>query len=131
MTSNDFGRATEARFVMEAQLRGYTVARPFAEAAGYDVIVDVGHKLYRVQIKGARPMRVKMPSGRLRQPEHRFTFKPSRQFDIFAGWVDGEGTWIFLPSSQLRRVRQLALMTASPSRRSIGDWDIFTRANTT
>lgn len=122
MTSNDFGRATEARFLVDAQLQGLLVCRPFAELAGYDCVVDTGTKLYRVQIKGARPKR----RGKRTSSDHVFSFKPSRAFDVFAGWLDGEGSWLFLPASRCRST-QLWVYQSSPCRRGINDWEIFRR----
>lgn len=126
MTGNDFGRATEARFLVDAHIHGLLVSRPFAELAGYDCVVDTGSRLFRVQIKGARPFRRRLRSGNFRSPQHSFTFKESRSFDIFAGWIDGEGSWLFLPATRCRS-RQILVATSSPCRRGIDDWDIFRR----
>ena len=53
LTPSRKGAAAEARVAAEALKLGFDVYRPVAEGGRYDLIVDVGHRLVRVQCKWA------------------------------------------------------------------------------
>ena len=48
------GAVAEAAIALEATKLGFVVSRPMAEGRRYDLIIDVDHRLYRVQCKWAR-----------------------------------------------------------------------------
>jgi len=118
----DFGRETEARFVMDAQAKGFLVSVPFSSAPGYDAIVDTGKRLYRVQVKGCNPH----PMGGkayCRISVKRNT-RTSPNFDVLAVWVTTAGRWAFLPKSTRHRTNvNLALSTLHHR----AGWEIFSR----
>jgi len=98
------GRATEARFVADAQARGLLVSRPFTEAPGYDAVVDNGRRLIRVQIKGCTPN----PKGVCRININRHYRRRAPHFDVLAVWMTSVGRWFFLPK-KVRYVEKLNL----------------------
>jgi hypothetical protein len=53
MTTNQKGAIAEARITAEALELGCTVYRPISEGCRYDLIIDVGDRLLRVQCKWA------------------------------------------------------------------------------
>lgn len=99
------GRATEARFLADAQARGLLVSRPFTEAPGYDAVVDNGRRLIRVQIKGCTPNQ----DGVCRINVNRnFGRSPAPHFDVLAVWMTTVGRWFFLPK-KVRHTRKVNL----------------------
>lgn len=113
------GRATEARFVADAQSRGLLVSRPFTEAPGYDAVVDNGRKLIRVQIKGCTPNR--QGFCHLNINRHR---RANPRYDILAVWMSSVGRWFFLPG-HTRRQRYIQLRPNGKYART--GWAILTR----
>jgi PD-(D/E)XK endonuclease len=119
MTPNDLGRATEARFLVDALERGLKVALPFSESPGYDAVVDSGRRLIRVQVKGARPGR----SGKYWVNMNRHG-RRHRGYDVVAIWLVRDARWIFIPARVVRHGSSMVGVTAGGkhSRRS---WEIF------
>ncbi len=54
MTTNQMGAIAEAAFTAAAIRLGYFVLRPTPEGRRYDLVLDLGHRLLRVQCKWAR-----------------------------------------------------------------------------
>jgi hypothetical protein len=50
--SKDRGDLTEMRFMVVATRRGFVVSKPYGDNEKYDLIVDAGWKMWRVQVKG-------------------------------------------------------------------------------
>jgi hypothetical protein len=48
------GDTTELRFMLLNHELGYTVSKPFGDNAKYDLIVDTGDTLERIQVKSTR-----------------------------------------------------------------------------
>lgn len=48
------GDTTELRFMLLNQELGYTISKPFGDNAKYDLIVDTGIELQRIQVKSTR-----------------------------------------------------------------------------
>lgn len=72
MTIADFGRATEARFVFAAMQRGLLAFSPPSSLPSYDVIVDNGLRLFKVQVKGANAI-----TGKAFGPYHSRIYRAS------------------------------------------------------
>lgn len=119
-----FGRATEARFVLDAQRRGFAVSRPFVSSPGYDCIVDREGRLLRVQVKGLHQKRG--PRGGLYGTSILSTRPSSRRFDVLALWLEAEGVWLFLPRAKLP-LNGVHVTGRSRCRTGIEDWEIFGR----
>lgn len=119
MSPGALGRATEARFLVDALERGLQVSLPFAEAAGYDAVVDSGGRLLRVQVKGARPGK----SGRywVNLNKHR---RRHRGYDVVAVWLVRDGRWLFIPARAVRHRVSMLGVTAN-GKHSGRSWEIF------
>lgn len=65
-TTKQKGNITEMQCVLAFMSYGYKVSFPYGEDCKYDMIVDSGHKLYRVQCK---------TSSALPNPEDGFKFR--------------------------------------------------------
>jgi hypothetical protein len=121
MTQQQFGRATEARFTFDASLRGLNVARPVDSLPGYDVIVDTGRRMFRVQVKGAH--RNSNRAYTINIQKHK-TRNRTPEFDLVAVWLHDDARWMFLP----RNVRRRALIRVTAGGKySRTGWEIFNR----
>jgi PD-(D/E)XK endonuclease len=50
-TSKQWGELAEMMFMVKAAMLGFATAKPYGDSRRYDFIVDVGRRLWRVQVK--------------------------------------------------------------------------------
>jgi hypothetical protein len=126
LTQAEFGRATEALFHYEATRRGLRVCAPAGAIPSYDVVVDNGVRLFKVQIKGlhARPTPYRCP-----RRNHVYSLLPWQAarklppvYDICAVYLADDNRWAFLDSAY-RTCRGLAI-TTNGKHTKVG-WEIF------
>ena len=106
--------------------RGLCVSRPFDSLPFYDAIVDNGSRLFRVQIKGARPTTRSKKSGatQYRVNTNRNGVRRMK-FDVAAVWLAADGRWVFLPG----RLAKKKLVNLTPNGRySRRGWEVFSRS---
>lgn len=51
LSSHFIGEITEQQVALEFLKKGYLVSRPLVQSSRYDFIVDINHRLYKVQVK--------------------------------------------------------------------------------
>lgn len=51
LNKSQVGDLGESKFMYECIKRGFTIAKPFGNNIGYDLIVDNGNRMFRVQVK--------------------------------------------------------------------------------
>lgn len=51
LSSHFIGEITERQVALEFLKLGYLVSKPLVQSSRYDFIVDINHKLYKVQVK--------------------------------------------------------------------------------
>lgn len=130
MTFAELGRATEARFIMDASQRGLYPARPFSDLPGYDVIVDTPtKKLLRVQVRGARPSRTfsKRGSRGYRVNLTRKGRASASNWDVLAVHLEDENQWVFFLWNTIKR-KPGTLLSLSRTGKNIAKakgWEIF------
>ena len=117
MSPEKFGRSTQARFILDEHLNGLEVSIPFDSLPGYDVIVDNGRRLWRIQVKGVTIGTRGNYTVNIRKPG-----RPQPNFDWCAVWMSRENRWAFLPR-YLRR-RTIVRLTATGKFSGRG-WEIF------
>jgi hypothetical protein len=121
MSPHQFGRTTQARFLLDAHLHGLEVLIPFDLATGYDFVVDNGQRLIRVEVKGVTP------SGKRNYYSvniRRFGRHRKPRFDVCAVWMAREQRWAFLP----RSTRNRTMVRLTPfGKFSRTDWSIFSK----
>jgi hypothetical protein len=96
------GDAAELYFMAKAAALGLIVSKPMQLKAAYDVVVEVGHKLYRVQVKSAAYLTVhnhyRFQTTR-RSPAVR-SYGPD-EVDFIVGYVCPEDAWYIIPIAAL------------------------------
>jgi len=95
--TKDRGDLAEMQF-MAAASRGFAVAKPYGDNEKYDLILDAGHRLWRVQVKSsaARHHRGFAVRASWRTSYRQISYKPS-QVDFLAVTIVGEGIWYVIP----------------------------------
>ena len=108
------GDASEALVAADILRNGYDVAYPHGHEQKYDLIIDVGWDLLRVQIKTARDY-----------DEYRYELEispekyPDSTVDIFAGATHEEGTAIYVPAHKMGKTQRVNF---NPSDEMFSDW---------
>jgi len=117
LTRKQRGEMGEAAFMAVAAALGLRVAKPWGESSRYDLIVDTGKKLLRVQVKSAH--RAGEYGG--------YTFhahgNSSRvygadEIDVLAAYVVPLGAWYLFPVEEFRKYKAMKLFPQSRRRRS-------------
>jgi hypothetical protein len=94
------GEWVEAQFIAEALRRGYTVLKPWGDSQPFDVALNFGNRVVRVQVKSTS---YRVSTG------YRCEFHPNiegrqytlKQLDFFAGYVIPQKTWYLIPAPVL------------------------------
>ncbi len=103
------GEWVELKFMAKAAEHGLQVLKPWGDSLAYDVGLDPGRGLLRVQVKSTS---VRTQYGYLCQ------FKPgalshrqytAKQVDFFAAYVIPQDVWYVIPSAELFKRRQQAI----------------------
>ena len=124
MHTRNIGRIVEQDFILRAMRRGFLVSLPVLETV-YDVILDKGGRLIRVQIKKAQVARRVNRYNKerlycqvhLQWRSHRFNAHggvkdlffgyPSNAFDIFALYVEHEKSFYLFPWRDIAHLTHL------------------------
>jgi hypothetical protein len=96
--SKDRGDLAEMQFMTAAASRGFAVSKPYGDNEKYDLIVDVGRRMWRVQVKSSGAMHHRGYAVRAswRTSDRQISYKPS-QVDFLAVTIVGEGIWYVIP----------------------------------
>ena len=117
LTRKQRGEMAEAAFLAKAAGLGFRVSKPWGESSRYDLIVDNGQKLLRVQVKSAH--RAGEYGG--------YTFHAhgntacvyrSSEIDLLAAYVVPVEAWYLFPVEEFRKYKSMKLFPSSRRRRS-------------
>jgi hypothetical protein len=106
------GEWVELQFMARAASHGYNVSKPWGDCAAYDVGVDHGLDILRVQVKSTA---CRTGTGYLCQFKPNYDKKQDytvAEIDIFAAYIIPEDVWYLIPSRLLLgpRRRQAAML---------------------
>jgi hypothetical protein len=118
LTRKRRGEMAEAAFLHKASRLGFGVAKPWGDSDPYDLIVDSGRRLWRVQVKSA--YRAGEYGG--------YTFHAHgnenkkvyclKDIDVLVAYIVPEDLWYVVPVSVFRRIKSMKLFPVSRRRRS-------------
>lgn len=116
LTRKQRGELAEAAFMARATALGLRVAKPWGEMR-YDLIVDNGRKLLRVQVKSAHhagryggyPIQAHGCSTRAYN---------AREIDLLAAYLVPIDTWYLFPVEEFLKYKGMMLFPVSRGRRS-------------
>ncbi|HEV7220715.1 MAG TPA: group I intron-associated PD-(D/E)XK endonuclease [Terriglobales bacterium] len=97
-THKERGEYVELRFMVQAMLHGFQVSRPWGDSASYDVGLELGSRILRVQVKSTA---FRTGTGYFCQftPNTRRKKQYSiEQIDFFAAYVMPQDVWYLIPS---------------------------------
>jgi hypothetical protein len=96
--TKDRGDLTEMEFMVQAARRGLAVAKPYGDNEHYDIMVDAGHRVWRVQVKlsGARHHRGFTVRSSWRTSHKQRPYSPE-DVDFLAVLIGGHGIWYLIP----------------------------------
>ncbi len=115
-TFKERGEWVELRFMTQAVEHGFKVSKPWGDSSSYDVGVEAGSRILRVQVKSTS---CRTEFGYLCQ------FKPGagsqpytlKEVDFFAAYIIPEEVWYLFPAGILlggRRKKAMTLLPVNP-----------------
>jgi hypothetical protein len=117
ITAKRRGEMAEAVFMAKAAQLGFGVAKPWGDSDPYDFIVNVGGRLWRVQVKSAHRAG---PFGNYYfcvYGHAQRTYGP-KEIDVLVAYVVPEDAWYVFPVSVVQKLRSLQLFPGSRRGRS-------------
>ncbi len=117
LTRKQRGEMAEAAFLAVASALGMCVAKPWGESSRYDLVVDTGRQLLRVQVKSAHR------AGEYGGYTFHATGNSPRvyradEIDVLAAYVVPVGAWYLFPVEEFRKYKSMKLFPQSRRRRS-------------
>jgi len=118
LTRKRRGEMAEAAFLHKASRMGFGVAKPWGDSEPYDLIVDAGARLWRVQVKSA--YRAGEYGGYCFHAHGNAGKKvySLKDIDVLVAYVVPEDVWYVLPVSLFRTVKSMKLFPSSRRRQS-------------
>ena len=117
LTRKQRGEMAEAAFLAKAAALGFRVAKPWGESSRYDLIVDNGTRLLRVQVKSAHGAG---EYGGYTFHAHGNTSRAYKasEIDVLAAYVVPVEAWYLFPVEEFRKYKSMKLFPMSRRRRS-------------
>ena len=111
------GEMAEAAFLAKASRLKFGVACPWGDSDRYDFIVDVGKKLWKVQVKSAHRVG---EDGTYSFRAHGSSMAAygADEIDVLVAYVVPENVWYVFPVRELGGLRSLKLFPGSRKKRS-------------
>jgi hypothetical protein len=103
------GEMAEAAFLHKASMLGFGVSKPWGDSDPYDLIVDSGSGLWRVQVKSAYrgdKYGGYMISAHGSRGKKGYTLK---EIDVLVAYIVPEDLWYVLPVALFRNIKSLKL----------------------
>ena len=132
MNAKDLGELAELRFSIAASEKGYKVSRPIFHNSKYDVILDNGRRLYRVQIKSTHTVtyRRSLPVYEVcvsHGKNHKGSYTKS-QIDAVAVYLGRLDLWYLMPVKEIEGKVKITFRpdsTKSKYNKYAMGWDFF------
>jgi hypothetical protein len=117
LTRKQRGEMAEAAFLTKAAGLGFRVSKPWGESSRYDLILDSGRRLLRVQVKSAHRAG---EYGGYTFHAHGNTARvyEASEIDLLAAYVVPVDAWYLFPVEEFRKYKSMKLFPASRRRRS-------------
>ena len=127
LSAKQVGELAEARFLAKATALGFKVAKPFGDSGAYDLIVEGGGRLVRVEVKSACAAR---------ETGNGYTvstyYQPLKrgyslaEADFLAVHVPPVDAWYIIPVERLHNVKSMRVYPDRATTRS--RWEVFREA---
>ncbi len=118
LTRKRRGEMAEAAFLHKASSMGFAVAKPWGDSEPYDLIVDGGEKLWRVQVKSAyRADKYGGYSFHAHGNEYRKVYS-LKEIDVLVAYIVPEDLWYVVPVTVFGKIKGMKLFPRSKRRMS-------------
>ena len=108
------GEIGEAAFFSKAASLGFGVSKPWGDSDRYDLVVDVGGRMLRVQVKSAHCVSASPGGGyNFRACPHTHSSYRDDEIDILVAYIVPENIWYIFPASAFRYMKSLRLFPYS------------------
>ena len=103
LSSKELGDLGELAFVLAATAKGLPVAKPFGDCRRYDLIVDSGRRLLRIQVKSAFTTSrwgysVAVARNRLGRRAERYS---AEEIDFVVAYIVPHDAWYIVPVGEV------------------------------
>jgi hypothetical protein len=114
-TFKERGEWVELQFMARAVRNGFKVPKPWGDSSAYDVGIESGKRILRVQVKSTD---CRTQYGYLCQFKPNAHSKPYtlKQVDFFAAYVIPEDVWYLIPAAVLLRGEPKKAVTLLPAK---------------
>lgn len=118
LTRKRRGEMAEAAFLHKASRMGFGVSKPWGDSEPYDLIVDSGTRLWRVQVKSAA--RGSDQGGYAFRASGSNTKKTYslEEIDVLVAYIVPEDLWYVVPVTVFRKIKGIKLYPVPRRRRS-------------
>ncbi len=104
------GEIAEALFLAKAATKGYGLATPWGDSLKYDMIVDTGGKLSRVQVKSAHRVSASKGGGyHVRACSANRRSYRAEDIDLLVAYVMPLDAWYIFPPKAFVRMKSMRL----------------------
>lgn len=113
-TFKERGEWAELRFMTQAMFHGFRISKPWGDTSAYDVGVESGRRILRVQVKSTAN---RTGTGYLCQFKPNYHKKQDytlQQIDFFAAYVIPQDRWYIIPAKVILGVRRKYAIMLSP-----------------
>jgi len=114
-TFKERGEWVELQFMAGAVRKGFRVSKPWGDSSSYDVGIESGERILRVQVKSTD---CRTQYGYLCQFKPNARSKPYtlKQIDFFAAYVIPRDVWYLIPAAILLGKKQKKAVTILPEK---------------
>jgi hypothetical protein len=113
------GEIAEAMFLAKAAKMGFGLATPWGDSLKYDMIVDTGERLFRVQVKSAHRVSASKGGGyHVRACSHRRRAYRASEIDILVAYVVPLDAWYIFPPRAFVRMKSMRLFPVPGRKKS-------------
>ena len=113
------GEIGEAMFLANAARMGFGIATPWGDSLKYDMVIDTGKRLFRVQVKSAHKVSANKGGGyHLRACSHKRRPYTAKQIDLLVGYVLPLDAWYIFPPRAFVRMKSMRLFPVPGKKQS-------------
>jgi hypothetical protein len=109
LSSKELGDLGELAFILAATAKGLPVGKPYGDCRRYDLIVDSGRRLLRIQVKSVYRLYIEEPyrvACSSRQGSTRISYTVD-EIDFLAAYLASRDLWYIVPVEEILNNRMI------------------------
>ncbi len=113
------GEIGEAMFLAKAARMGFGIATPWGDSLKYDMVIDTGRRLFRVQVKSAHKVSASKGGGyHVRACSHNRRAYRAKDIDLLVAYVMPLDAWYLFPPRAFVRMKSMRLFPVPGRKKS-------------